>query len=141
MQLFKDLFNAGIINAHELEDISSGADFWDNNVYQVNYCWIGRDIENNEYTPEEYVKDIFNYHDTYEIAIDPFDDYDKKFIYDVNIINELLELAKKKKPDIKTRFRFYTWDEDKKITKDVMSKYDTSMFDEIKIEYRGEQDE
>jgi len=143
-QLFKSLFEAGIINAEDLEDISSGADFWNDS----DFCLYETAMyKNSEEQLKEWIKEGINPLTKnivfrFEFTEDSEDEEDmnrtqesiKEFNKDIEIFKNLINYAKSLKSDIKSVFSAYSYSRKEKITmKDLMG-LDLSPFDKVEID-------
>lgn len=135
-QEFKKLFESNILNGDDFEDISSGADFWNDSYVSIYVNWLRPDFW-KETTNEELLDDVNEFSKVLAFEIDK-DSYE---FYDVNRIKELCQEAKKINPNIKTLL--CSTGLTKPLSKEEINKLDTSMFDEINIsdeDYTGEEE-
>lgn len=132
--LFKALFEAGIIDANDFEDISTSKDYWNDPISECSYYFY----RNNEDDIEDIVSDVLNYQHTFKLNLDPFSDLDR-FPYDEEAIKILITAIRTKRPDIKVVLNLYTY-----TTRDITKfkpDWDTSIFDEVEYEEREEDNE
>lgn len=131
--LFQSLFDAGIISTDELEDISSGSEFWESTVYNLGYHWIAEKIKQGKLSDDDFVEDLFDYYTTYQIQYTLLF-VDKDSEYNPEIFKRIVSKVKSLRPDMKVRLVF--GDYSKTTTLEALkAKYDTSMFDEVVIKY------
>ena len=139
--LFKGLFEAGIINANDLEDISTNKSFWNDDIYECSYYFYNyhtaSEDEEGE-TIKDIVGDIKSYQHTFKLRLDPFDDLEK-FPYNEELIQKLLDAVKAKRPDIKLILSFYNYEKDKDVTTFKYNRNSINKFDSI--EYETEKDD
>lgn len=142
--LFKSLFEAGIINAEDLEDISSGADFWNDS----DFCLYETAVyKNSEEELKEWIKEGINPLTKnivfrFEFTEDSEDEEDinktqesiKEFNKDIEIFKKLIVYAKSLNSNIKSVFSAYSYSRKEKITMKDLIDLDLSPFDKVEIE-------
>lgn len=121
-QEFKQLFESNILNADDFEDISSGADFWNDASCEIYINWFGLDY----YTDEDCVEEVNNFVKYLDFKIDS----DSRKQYNVDRINNIIKLAKAKNPNLKVRLFNTGLCGKKKVTTNGL---DVSMFDEVDL--------
>lgn len=122
---FKKLFESNVLNADDFEDISSGADFW-NDAEQYFYLgWLREDSWGGAMTAVEAVDKVSEF--TKRFAVEVTSDTYK--FYDPEFFREVCRLAKEKNPNIITIIRNDHYDSGK-ITQKQIDQLDTSMFDQ-----------
>lgn len=122
-QEFKKLFDSNILNANDFEYISSGPDFWNNNILNLSLYWP----ENNNESLLTYLSNINKFKD--EIRVRIWNDYGYIDLYNkyFDELKTFKEEALKLQPNIKFTIS---------CTKDNLEevkKLDLSIFDSIKV--------
>ena len=145
-QLFKSLFDAGIINAEDLEDISSGADYWnDSDIHVSEHSLYNSSKEEIEAHIKESMHPLTK---TITFSFEFSDDEDKsgtdrdtvtEFNNDTKLIKELIDYTRTLCPNIKSVFCAYTYSSEDKITMNDLKDLDLSIFDTIRIDNHDEE--
>jgi len=141
-QEFKQLFESNILNADDFEDISSGADFWNDSTELIYMNWLRPDAkwikknEYREYTPEELTDDISSFTKKLVFSLGK----DSKAYYNPDKLRAIIAIAKAKSPNIKTKLVLDSYDS-KKLTKKDLAELDISMFDEVDLKYHKVEEE
>ena len=143
-QLFKSLFDCGIINAEDLEDISSGADYWNDADYIIYDLALYKNSEEQlkEWLTEGINPLVKNVVFRFEFTDDKEDEEEltdkeksiQEFNKDIEVIKNLITYAKKLNPNIKAVFSAYTYSNKCIITMKDLIDLDLSMFDKVEIE-------
>lgn len=123
-QEFKQLFESNVLNANDFEDISSGADFWNDAAYEIYINWFRPDGTN--YTDEDYVDGVNEFTKYLDFKIDS----SSKKHYKVRRIKNIIKLAKAKNPNLIIRLLYTGFDAEEKLS---IEDLDTSMFDIIDL--------
>lgn len=123
-QLFKALFESNILNAEDFEDISSGADFWNDSVIEIYVNWFRPDAF-RDYSDEDAVGKINQFTKKLVFLIDS----DSRKYYNAERFKHIIEMAKDLNPDIKTAL-CHTRLNKKPVT---LGNLNVSMFDEIDL--------
>lgn len=141
IQYFKALFEAGIIDADNLEDISSGADFWNDSETSIYLNWLDEDdIESlDDFVSER----VFNYTKTLvfrsQFVLDESTNKYSQKEYSLDsvqlneVIKQIIAKATQINPHIDVVFCAYT-DDDEKLTMNDLKDLDLSMYKLIQIE-------
>ena len=66
---FKKLFESNILDANNLEDISSGADFWNDAEAYICLSWLTPNKWGNEYTDEDCVDEVSSFKKRFAVYI------------------------------------------------------------------------
>ena len=97
-QLFKALFESNIIMSDTIEDISSGLPFWTDSSYEIYINWFRPDMPSPS-TDEDLVDGVNQYTEELVFAVDT----ESRKYYNPERICHVIELAKQKSPNLKTR--------------------------------------
>lgn len=129
-ELFKALFDSGIITQDNIEDISSGIDFWLGSAYKLPLSWL----EKESFDPLS-DEDISSHIDSSIKTLIFLIASETKEYYDAKRIKHIIDLTREKNPDLKVKLsQGYTNDEYINI-----EDLDTSMFDEIEVNLNFEE--
>lgn len=124
---FKKLFESNILNAEDFEDITSGADFWNDSVKEIFVNWFGSDRRNDSSKDFELIDDVNSFTKVLCFLIGS----DSIKFYDDERIRELVRLAKERNPNLKVILRKDRFS--RKWNNPTMGNHDTSMFDEVDL--------
>lgn len=127
---FKKLFESNVLNAEDFEDISSGADFWNDAEKHFYVGWLRSDRWDGPISPED--------------AVDGVGEFTKRFVvrlssehynlYSADIMKEICRLAKEKNPNIVMILANDEYDSaEKALTQAKIDALDKSMFDKITL--------
>jgi len=138
IQDFKGLFEAGIIDADNLEDISENKDFWNDSDLYTNIYWIDKDPLDECL---DYVEDhISEYKKYITIGVDCGKE-DRKEVFDrlnkksnTKKIKAIISKAKELNPKIKSRLYGYTFETGVKLSNNIFENTDISMYDIVEVE-------
>ncbi len=137
-RLFKSLFEAGIIDAENLDDISSGADFWnDSDITFYDTALYNKDEAELKSWIDEAINPViknivfrFEFVESDENDKDNHDDDEEIH----KLIKDLIDYAKSLKADIKSVYCAYTYSDKNRITMNDLKDLDLSMYDKVEIE-------
>ena len=143
-QDFKALFEAGIINADDLDDISSGADFWNDAETSIYINWFDEEEETEEGITE-FLKDrIFDYTKIIAFKSEFFANEENLKMHEReyqlgkertnNIIKNIIKKAKETNPKIKTKFCAYSYSDQSKLSMNDLKDIDLSIYDMVEVE-------
>lgn len=130
---FKALFKSNILNGDNLEDISSGVDFWTETQYTLHLDYLDGRWGKDE-SPENLVDGVNEFIKVLVIYING-DNY-KLYSKHLDRLKAACELARKKNPNIQIVLKndyFYT---EKKVTPKQLKSLDTSFIDKVDIDFK-----
>lgn len=92
-QEFKKLFESNVLNADDFEDISTGADFWNDSERHIYFSWL----EGDRYDLESIVDEINSFTKVVAFRVDRY----SIECYDIKRIKEIIAAAKAKNEKVK----------------------------------------
>ena len=131
LMTFKKLFTRHIILCDDIEDISSGREFWEDSEFSCNMDWFSPEMKARfkNFNLRQYMSEHFHpWHKVLYIDVSP-----TTIAYcDNEIFSEAIKAAKKINPDAKVILRRDPYASSKKKIK--IGNLDTSLFDEVLLD-------
>lgn len=127
---FKKLFESNLMNAEDFEDISSGAEFWNESTKYMYVGWLRPDRWNHVTDPAEAVDEVSEFTKKFIVKLDS-EDYG---YYNADTMREICRLAKEKNPKIVTILANSDYDSaEKGMSQTKLDALDKTMFDQVTL--------